>query len=145
MKLQVCTRQEAESLPGKPDWAVISISDPISAFGQAKLQPGWYAVHRVSFQDADPRTDESELHIMMTEDDARGIVYFVRQYAPKVQGFMVHCNMGIGRSQGVAAWLSERFNIPQFSLTTVGAEFALDPRINKYVYEMLKKHDALVS
>ncbi len=141
MKLQVCTRQEAESLPGQAGWAVISITDPLSAFGPARLQSGWHAVHRVEFQDADPSIDDPELHIMMTREDARGIVDFVRQNALNVQGFMVHCNQGIGRSQGVAAWLSEKFYIPEFSLTKPDAEFALDPRFNKYVLKKLRMAD----
>lgn len=141
MKLQVCTRKEAESLPGRPTWAVISITDPLSAFGPAKLKSGWHAVHRVSFHDTDPAIDDPELHIMMTRVDARGIVDFVRLHALKVDGFMVHCNQGIGRSQGVAAWLSEKFYIPEFSLTKPDAEFALDPRFNKYVLKMLRMAD----
>lgn len=140
MRLQVCTRQEAESLPGRPDWAVISITDPLSAFGEAKLKSGWHAVHRVNFEDADPATHDPDLHIMITDEDARGIVCFVNAHSD-LKGFMVHCNRGIGRSQGVAAWIAEHFGIPEFSLTNVGAEFALNPRFNKHVYEMLKKNE----
>lgn len=139
VKLQVCTREEAESLPGRPNWAVISIAEPLTAFGPAKLRPGWHAVHRVTFDDADPTADDPNLHIMFTDEDAQGIVLFV--YAnSELEGFMIHCNKGIGRSQGVAAWIAELFNIPVFALTDKGSEFALDPRFNKHVYEMLKKH-----
>ncbi len=140
MKLQVCTREEAESMPGRPDWAVISITDPLSAFGPAKLQPGWGAVHRVSFDDADPAEEDPDLHIMITDEDARGIVLFVYAHS-SMEGIMVHCNKGIGRSQGVAAWIAEHFDIPVFALTEKGAEFALDPRFNRHVYEMLKRYD----
>jgi|APLak6261699311_1056244.scaffolds.fasta_scaffold17834_2 predicted protein tyrosine phosphatase len=140
MQLQVCSRQEAESLPGRPDWAVISITDPVSVFGPAKLKPGWLAVHRVNFQDADPSIDDPELTIMMSREDARGIIEFVRQYAHRVEGFMVHCNEGISRSQGVAAWIADAHNLPVFALHpgVSDTDFALDPRFNKYVYELLK-------
>jgi len=144
MKLQICTRKEAEVLPGRPDWAVISITDPLSAFGPAKLMPGWHAIHRVTFDDSDPTVDDPDLHIMITNEDAQGIVLFVNAHSD-LEGFMVHCNKGIGRSQGVAAWIAEHFNIPVFALTDNDTEFALDPRFNKHVYEMLKKHDAPVS
>lgn len=144
MKLQVCTREEAESLSGRPDWAVISITDPLSAFGPAKLRPGWHAIHRVTFDEADLTADDSDLHVMLTDQDAQGIVLFVYAHSD-LEGFMVHCNQGIGRSQGVAAWIAERFGIPVFSLTDKGTEFALDPRFNQHVYEMLNKHDNDIS
>lgn len=140
MKLQVCTREEAEGLPGRLDWAVISITYPLSAFDPARLQPGWGAVHRTEFQDADPATEDPDLHIMITEEDARGIVLFVYKHS-NMEGIMVHCNKGIGRSQGVAAWVADHFGIPVFALTDKGAEFALDPRFNRHVYEMLKRYD----
>lgn len=144
MKLQVCTREEVESLPGRQDWAVISITDPLSAFGPAKLRPGWHAIHRVSFDDADQTAEDPGLHIMITDEYARSIVFFVYAHS-NMEGFMVHCNQGISRSQGVAAWIAERFGIPVFSLTDKGAEFALDPRFNQHVYEMLNKHDNDIS
>jgi hypothetical protein len=137
MKLQVCTREEAESLPGRPNWVVISITDPLSAFGPAKLRPGWHAIHRVTFEDADPTEDDPDLHIMITDEDASGIVLFVYAHS-NMEGFMVHCNRGIGRSQGVAAWIAEHFSIPEFDLSSVGAEFALDPRFNKFVLDRLR-------
>jgi predicted protein tyrosine phosphatase len=141
MKLQICTREEAENLAGRPNWAVISITDQMSAFGPAKLSAGWRAIHRVEFHDADPRTEDPEQHIMMTLEDARGIVKFVRLQALNVQGFMIHCNQGIGRSQGVAAWLAEICYVPQIALTSPDAEFALDPRFNKHVLETLRMAD----
>lgn len=136
MKLQVCTREEAESLPGRPDWATIGIND--SFHDQAELRPGWHAVHQVSCEDT------PDLNIIITDQDAQGIVLFVYAHS-NMEGFMVHCNQGISRSQGVAAWIAERFGIPVFALTDKGTEFALDPRFNQYVYEMLKKHDNAIS
>lgn len=136
MKLQVCTREEAESLPGRPDWAVIGINDPL--YDEVELMPGWGAVHRGS------TTEGPDLHIMIADEDARGIVLFVYTHS-NMEGFMVHCNHGIWRSQGVAAWIAERFGIPVFALTDKGTESALDPRFNQYVYEMLKKHDNAIS
>lgn len=141
MKLQICTREEAENLAGRPNWGVISITDRLSAFGPARLSTGWSAIHRVEFQDADPRADDPEQHIMMTLEDARGIVKFVRLHALNVEGFMIHCNQGIGRSQGLAAWLSEKCHIPQFALTTLDAEFALDPVFNQCVLKTLRVAD----
>lgn len=144
MKLQVCAREEAESLPGRPDWAVISITDPLSAFGPAKLRPGWYAIHRVTFDDADLAADDSDQHVMITDQGAQGIVLFVYTHS-NLEGFMVHCNQGIRRSQGVAAWIAEHFNIPTLALTDKGSQFALDPRFNQHVYQMLKRHDCNLS
>lgn len=141
MKLQICTREEAENLAGRPNWAVISITDPMSAFGPARLSAGWRAIHRVEFQDTDPRIEDPEQHIMMTLEDSKAIVKFVRLHALNVEGFMIHCNQGIGRSQGVAAWLAEKFYLPQFALTSPDADFALDPRFNKHVLKTLRAAD----
>jgi predicted protein tyrosine phosphatase len=144
MKLQICTREEAENLAGRPNWAVISITDPMSAFGPARLSAGWRAIHRVEFQDTDPRIEDPEQHIMMNREDASSIVEFVRQYAPQVDGFMIHCNEGISRSQGVAAWIADAHNLPVFALHpgVSDTDFALNPRFNKYVYELLKAEAA---
>lgn len=81
---------------------------------------------------------------MITDEGAQGIVLFVFAHS-NLEGFMVHCNQGIGRSQGVAAWIAEHFNIPTLALTDKGSEFALDPRFNQHVYQMLKRHDCNLS
>lgn len=123
MKLQICTREEAENLAGRHDWAVIDMAPEVS------LESGWHAVHCVNPGDE------------MSQDEAFAIVKFMRRHALKVNGFLVVGDHGIGRTQGVAAWLAECFNIPQFSLANPDAEFALDPRFNKYVFEMLRNKD----
>ncbi len=129
MQLEVLSRQEIESLLGRPDWAVISITDPVSAFGPARLQSGWLAVLRMEFFDADPAFDMPD--IAMTREEARQIVEFVRQYAPQVKGFVIHCNQGISRSQAVAAWIADAHNL----------EFTPDQRFNHHVFHLLKTED----
>lgn len=96
--------------------------------------PGWGAAHRV------PTIETPDLHIMITEENARSLVLFVYKHSD-LEGFMVYCNRNIGRTQGVAAWIADHFNIPVFALTDKGTEFALDPRFNQHVYQMLKRHD----
>jgi hypothetical protein len=102
----------------------------MSAFGPAKLRLGWHAIHKVTFDDVDK--------------DTLDIACFVRAHS-NFNGFMVNCSQGISRAQGVAAWVSEHFNIPQFALIDKDSEFALDPKFNQHVYKMLKKHDRNVS
>jgi hypothetical protein len=136
MKLQICTREEAEHLPGRQDWAVICISDPL--YDEVALMPGWHAVHQMRCEGT------PDLHIMITEENARSLVLFVYKHSD-LEGFIVYCNKNIGRTQGVAAWISEHFSIPEFALTNKGSEFALDPRFNQHIYGMLTRHDNAIS
>lgn len=123
MKLEICTRDLAETLPGRQDWAVIAMATEVN------LEPGWHAVHCVNPGDE------------MSHDEAFAIVKYMRLHAIKVNGFLVIGDQGIARTQGVAAWLSEKCHIPQFALTTPDAEFALDPEFNQRALNMLRQVD----
>ncbi|HEY9209966.1 MAG TPA: hypothetical protein VIO56_01035 [Methylotenera sp.] len=123
MKLQICTREEAENLAGWPNWAVIAMTPEVN------LYPGWHAVHCVN-----PGNKIRHEH-------AFAIVNFVRCNVIRVNGFLIIGDRDIARTQGVAAWLAEKCHVPQFALTRSDAEFALDPEFNQRVLEALRMAD----
>lgn len=120
-------RYSAETCGPWEDWAVISLTEPYSADGQAKLADGWHSVLRVEFHDI---TEEEEPYELMSSDHAKQIVDFVRRVAPEVEGIIVHCRAGISRSAAVAKWICGQYRIP-FSRRY--------DKWNKHVYELLCK------
>ena len=107
--VQYC--QEKQKKPS----VVISISDPYIVYDNAPFCSSPNRVFDIlplSFCDAaEPGKDvygrdvtESE---MMTDEDARKVVRFVRENRDK--RIIVHCDAGISRSAGVAAAISKYF------------------------------------
>lgn len=119
-------RGVCETIGPWPDWAVISVTDPISAFGEAKLKNGWHAVLRLEFHDAE--ADDADSFVLMTQKDAHDIVEFVREAAPAIEGILVRCNSGISRSAAIAKWIADEYNIPFDSSYN---------QYNKHVYQLL--------
>lgn len=118
-------RGVCETIGPWPDWAVISVTDPISAFGEARLKNGWHDVLRLEFHDAEAADADS--FVLMTQKDALTIVKFVREVAPAVEGVVVHCNSGISRSAAIAKWVADEYRIPFDSAYE---------QYNKHVYQM---------
>lgn len=122
-------RRTAETRPGDPAWALISISQPGYP---AQLIDGWHSVLRVEFHDADPDRTTSrkrkEVRVVMDAKQAKQINKFVNEVAPAVTGIMVHCQGGISRSAAVAKWIAERYSLP------FDHSYALH---NKHVYRLL--------
>ena len=52
-KILFVGRATAETTTGWNNWAMISINEPVSALGEAKLLKGWHAVHPVSYTHLD--------------------------------------------------------------------------------------------
>lgn len=120
------SRGDAEDLPGRADWAVISISD--AAHGPAQLKPGWRNVLRLEFYDRDKPT----LGLTTFNDThAKAILDFLELVAPHVDGIAVHCFAGISRSAAVAKFIAEMFRIE------VPGNFA---QPNQLVFETLQAH-----
>lgn len=132
-KVMFVSRATAEATPGWPDWAIISITEPMWP-GEAKLMPGWHSICRVNFHDVDPAIPCGEPHQLMNEEDALKITQFVRQVAPGVDGILVHCKSGVSRSAAVAKWIARQYDVP--------FNHRYD-RYNKFVFEMLVKADKL--
>ena len=106
------SRIAAENTIGWGNWAVISITEPGSSFGEAKLLDGWFAVHRANFHDVDPARPYGEPHVPMNERHTKGIVAFIHEVAPHVEGILVHCKAGVSRSAAVAKWIADNYDVP---------------------------------
>lgn len=130
-KVLFVPRNTMETLGGDwSDWAAISITDPVSAFGRLKLQGKFVHVLHLAFHDADPRNqDQSDEHLIyLSDDDAGMIVSFVRSVQSLVQGIIVNCHGGVSRSAAIAKWVAGEYRLPFDSRYG---------RFNKHVYETL--------
>ena len=126
-KVMFVGRATAETTPGWSDWAIISISEPDSASGEAKLMGEWHSVHRLDFHDIETEIPGKN-YLLMTQSQRKQIVDFVHKVAPEVQGIVVHCPAGISRSAAVAKWIAEVYDLP------FNHEY---DRFNKHVYNLL--------
>jgi len=132
-KILFVGRATAETTTGWNNWAMISISEPVSALGEAKLLKGWHAVHRLEFHDIETeRKDES--YVLMSEQQAQDLVNFVHSVASDIEGIIVHCRAGISRSAAVAKWIAEAYGIK------FNHEY---PHYNKHVYKLLVEANKL--
>lgn len=101
-ELVVLSRENAEFYEPGPNEICISISDPDAP--PADVSPRFAAVLRLHFDDLVERNQQSD--ILFAADHARAIVDFVALW-PDADRVMVHCNMGVSRSPGVALGLCD--------------------------------------
>jgi len=100
--LVVLSREDAEFYEPGPNEICISISDPHAP--PADVSPRFAAVLRLNFDDLTEQRADSD--ILFAADHARAIVDFVDLW-PDVDRLIVHCNMGVSRSPGVALGLCD--------------------------------------
>lgn len=100
--LIVLSREDAEFYEPGPNEICISISDPDAP--PADVSPQFAAVLRLNFDDVTERGADSD--ILFAADHARAIVDFVDLW-PDADRVIVHCNMGVSRSPGVALGLCD--------------------------------------
>ncbi|GAC1411963.1 MAG: hypothetical protein NVSMB53_08510 [Gemmatimonadaceae bacterium] len=101
-ELVVLSREEAERYEPGPKEICISISDPDAE--PADVSPLFRAVLRLHFDDVTERGLPTD--ILFAPDHARAIVDFLSRW-PGAERVMVHCNMGVSRSPGVALGLCD--------------------------------------
>jgi predicted protein tyrosine phosphatase len=101
-ELIVLSREEAERYEPGPNEICISISDPDAEL--AKVSPLFVAVLRLHFDDVTERGVPAD--ILFAPHHARAIVDFLDKW-PGAKRVMVHCNMGVSRSPGVALGLCD--------------------------------------
>jgi predicted protein tyrosine phosphatase len=100
--LVVLSREDAESYEPGPNEICISISDPEAP--PADISPRFAAVLRLHFDDVTEQRAGSD--ILFAADQARAITDFVDLW-PDADRLIVHCNMGVSRSPGVALGLCD--------------------------------------
>ena len=101
-ELVVLSREDAEYYEPGPNEICISISDPHAP--PADVSPQFAAVLRLHFDDLNERNQQSD--ILFEADHARAITDFVDLW-PDADRLIVHCNMGVSRSPGVALGLCD--------------------------------------
>ena len=101
-ELVVLSRQDAELYEPSRKEICISISDPEAE--PARISPRFHAVLRLKFDDITQRGVETD--ILFAADHAHAINEFVDQW-PDAERVVVHCNMGVSRSPGVALGLCD--------------------------------------
>ena len=101
-QLIVLSREEVERYEPRRKEICISISDPYAK--PARLSPRFKAVIRMYFSDVTESGDP--LDVLFAADHAAAIKDFI-EGAPEFDRIILHCNMGISRSPGVALGLCD--------------------------------------
>ena len=96
------SREDAESYEPSLKEICISISDPEAQ--PANISPDFAAILRLHFDDVTERGEPSD--ILFEANHARVINEFLDNW-PTVERIVVHCNMGVSRSPGVALGLCD--------------------------------------
>lgn len=101
-EIVVLSREDAEHYVPRLKEICISIADPEA--GPASVSTKFDAVLRLHFDDlAESRVDSD---ILFAADQAQAIAEFMDRW-PDAERLVVHCNMGVSRSPGVALGLSD--------------------------------------
>jgi predicted protein tyrosine phosphatase len=100
--LIVLSREDAEAYEPGNNEICISISDPDAE--PADVSDMFEAVLRLHFDDLTERNQSSD--ILFASEHARVIAEFLDNW-PDAERVMVHCNMGVSRSPGVALGLCD--------------------------------------
>jgi predicted protein tyrosine phosphatase len=98
----VLSREDAERYEPSQKEICISISDPDAE--PAGVSTQFVAVLRLHFDDVTERNEQSD--ILFAADHARAIIDFLDTW-PVAERVVVHCNMGVSRSPGVALGLCD--------------------------------------
>jgi predicted protein tyrosine phosphatase len=101
-QLIVLSREEVERYEPRRKEICISISDPLAK--PARLSRRFAAIIRMYFSDVTERGDPSD--VLFAADHAQAIRDFIAR-APEFDRIVLHCNMGISRSPGVALGLCD--------------------------------------
>jgi predicted protein tyrosine phosphatase len=101
-ELLVLSREDAERYEPMGREICISIADPDAQ--PARVSASFMAVLRLHFHDVTERGDPSD--ILFALDHAQTIHEFVESW-PHAERVVVHCNMGVSRSPGVALGLCD--------------------------------------
>lgn len=123
-------RHLAEQIHPLPNCGVISLTTPGDP--DAQLHADWDAVLRLAFHDADVAEPN---RVVFNVAMANEIVTFLRANE-QLDELVIHCDLGISRSAGVALFIRDALDLPVFRR---GAP--VDQRYSQYnrlVYRLLR-------
>lgn len=98
----VLSREDAEEYEPRGREICISIFDPVAE--PAGVSPRFASVLRLSFDDMIEMGEPTD--ILFAPDHALAITRFIDEW-PAVDRIVIHCNMGVSRSPGVALGLCD--------------------------------------
>lgn len=101
-QIMVLSREEVERYEPRRKEICISISDPSAA--PAQLSSRFVSVLRLFFSDVTERIDSTD--VLFATEHATLITRFI-EAAPEFDRIVLHCNMGMSRSPGVALGLCD--------------------------------------
>ena len=101
-EIVVLSRLDAESYEPRGNEICISIFDPDAE--PARVSREFAAVLRLSFDDVTQMGEPTD--ILFAHDHATAISRFIRAW-PSAERVVIHCNMGVSRSPGVALGLCD--------------------------------------
>lgn len=107
MELRILSREAVERYEPQGVEICISITDP--AAPPAELSPGFAGILRLAFSDIVAL--ESPADVLFAPAHAAAIVEFVERWQD-AERLVVHCQVGVSRSPGVALGLCDRFGWP---------------------------------
>lgn len=107
MELRILSREAVERYEPQGVEICISITDP--AAPPAELSPGFAGILRLAFSDIVAL--ESPTDVLFAPAHAAAIVEFVERWQD-AERLVVHCQVGVSRSPGVALGLCDRFGWP---------------------------------
>jgi predicted protein tyrosine phosphatase len=103
MKFLVLGRADIMTRTLDVPYIVVSVTDCEAPKAKIAESPQCLDILRLKFHDADvPQSD----WVLISEQDARNIVAFIRQHLNTVQAVVCQCEAGMSRSAGIAAALS---------------------------------------
>lgn len=123
-------RHLAEQIHPSPNCGVISLTTPGDP--DATLHADWAAVLRLAFHDADVVEPN---RVVFNAAMANEIVEFLRANE-QLDELVIHCDLGISRSAGVALFIRDALDLPVFRRGT-----PVDQRYSQYnrlVYRLLR-------
>lgn len=88
---------------------VISITTP--GLGPVRLQPGWYAVLSLAFDDLE---EPEEGAVLFAPGHADAILSWLERHEDRLSRIVVHCRAGVSRSAAVARFIADRYGIRAF-------------------------------
>ena len=98
----VLSREDAETYEPQGREVCISISDPEA--DPARISPRFAAILRLSFNDITEMGEPTD--ILFGREHAAAITKFIDGW-PSAERVVLHCNMGVSRSPGVALGLCD--------------------------------------
>ena len=102
MEILVLSREDAEAYEPGGNEICISIFDPDAE--PARVSPRFASVLRLSFDDITETGEPTD--ILFARGHAEAITRFIEAW-PTAERVVVHCNMGVSRSPGVALGLCD--------------------------------------